>query len=136
MGITIETPDPEYESIHEVRIERDEKITDWFVFQGRPIDYIYDFGDGWAHKVELEKIVPKAKSLMYPRCIAGRRVCPPEDCGGDFGYAQLLEIINDPSHSEYEETMEWLGDEFDPEYFQPEDVVFDDPEEHWKFAYE
>jgi len=51
------------------------------------------------------------------KCIKGKRSCPPEDCGGVWGYESLLEIINDPSHSEHEEMLEWIGGEFDAEYF-------------------
>jgi len=53
----------------------------------------------------------------FPRCIKGKRVCPPEDCGGIWGYQDLIEIINDTSHPEHEEMLEWLGGDFDPEYF-------------------
>jgi hypothetical protein len=44
--------------------------------------YLYDFGDGWEHKVELEKILPREAGVRYPICLGGERVCPPEDCGG------------------------------------------------------
>jgi len=87
-------------------------------------------GDYWDHKIQLEKIIPREKGINYPICIKGKRACPPEDCGGVWGYEELLEIIKDPDHEEYEEMIEWVGEDFDPEYFNPQEVVFDDPDEY------
>ncbi len=85
--------------------------------------YEYDFGDGWEHKIVVEKITPHdSDSGRLPRCIRGKRACPPEDCGGIWGYRQLIEIAGDPAHPEHEETLEWLGDDFDPEYFDIAEV--------------
>lgn len=88
--------------------------------------YVYDFGDSWEHEIRLEKILPREKR-KYPACIAGKRACPPEDCGGIWGYEEFLEIIKDPEHEEYEDMLDWVGGEFDPEHFDIEDVQFDDP---------
>lgn len=79
--------------------------------------YEYDFGDGWEHKIILEKLLANAADDVAPSCIAGARACPPEDCGGVWGYANVLKIISDSSHSEHGETLEWLGDRFEPERF-------------------
>jgi hypothetical protein len=78
--------------------------------------YEYDFGDGWMHKIKLEKILAYDKSLKLPSCIAGKGNCPPEDCGGIWGYYNLLAIISDPKHEEYEDMLEWYGP-FDPNHF-------------------
>jgi len=86
------------------------------------IHYEYDFGDGWEHKVVLEKIIPSAPGLSAPSCIAGARACPPDDCGGVGGYQEFLEAIGDPFHPEHEAMLEWIGGEFDPEYFDPDEV--------------
>ena len=67
--------------------------------------------------------------MRYPRCLAGARGCPPEDCEGPWGYEKLLEILDDPSHPEHEETVEWLDGPFDPEAFDRHDVRFSDPSE-------
>ncbi|MBN1674542.1 MAG: plasmid pRiA4b ORF-3 family protein [Kiritimatiellae bacterium] len=107
----------------------------FFTFRYPAARYVYDFGDNWEHTVRLEKIFPREKEVAYPRCIGGRRACPPEDCGGISGYAELLAIIRDPSHKDYRETLEWLGGEFDPESFAPESVRFDDPDKRWEIAF-
>jgi hypothetical protein len=107
-------------------------ISEHFTKKGDKADYEYDFGDGWEHKVVLEKIVDKMPNTKYPRCLAGARACPHEDCGGTGGYANLLEIISDPSDEEYQDMLEWLGGKFDPEHFDPREVRFDDPGKRWK----
>lgn len=77
--------------------------------------YTYDFGDTWEHTVALEKSEPAVEGAAYPACTGGKRNCPPEDCGGPWGYAQLLAVLADPNHPEHEEQLEWVGGEFDPE---------------------
>jgi hypothetical protein len=86
------------------------------------LTYEYDFGDNWQHDILLEKILPYDDSFKSPVCLAGEMSCPPEDCGGVWGYADMLEILKNPDHEEYEEYLEWLGGEFDPEYFDKEEV--------------
>lgn len=94
--------------------------------------YEYDFGDSWEHKVSLEKVLPLELGAKYPKCLAGERSCPPEDCGGVWGYEELLEIIKDPNHEEYKERVEWLGRSFNPEDFNPNSIIFDDPKKRLK----
>jgi Plasmid pRiA4b ORF-3-like protein len=81
------------------------------------IRYTYDMGDGWQHKIVLEKILAPDPKLKYPICIKGKRACPPEDCGGAWGYMDLLEILADPSHPDYAEMMEYHEDGIDAEAF-------------------
>jgi hypothetical protein len=78
--------------------------------------YEYDFGDGWEHDVLLEDSFPPKPNTEYPICIKGKRACPPEDIGGIWGYAELLEALADPKHERHNEFMEW-ADSFDPEGF-------------------
>jgi len=79
--------------------------------------YTYDFGDDWEHLVVIEGTIPRAEGQRYPACIAGKRACPPEDSGGPYGYANLLEVRADPSHPDHEEMSEWLDEDFDPDEF-------------------
>ena len=107
-------------------------ISSYFSSSNKKATYEYDFGDSWEHKISFEKILPLNSAVKYPNCIAGERSCPPEDCGGVWGYESLLEIMNDPAHEEYAERMEWVGDNFDPENFNPDSVKFDDPKQRLK----
>ena len=92
-------------------------ISDLLKRENESILYEYDFGDGWVHNIELVKILNYDGSTDFLTCIAGERSCPPEDCGGIFRYKDILKILKDPAHEEYDEYITWLGDEFDPEVF-------------------
>jgi len=93
------------------------RISDLLQNEKDRILYEYDFGDGWEHDIVLEKILPSDTKIKYPVCVKGKMNCPPEDCGGVWGYADMLEIIKQPNHEEYEDIIIWLGKDFDPEYF-------------------
>ena len=85
------------------------KLQDVAPRTGGRIRYTYDFGDGWEHDILVEDVVDAEPGVAYPRCLAGRRACPPEDCGGIWGYRELLEILADPDHEEHYDRLEWLG---------------------------
>jgi hypothetical protein len=80
------------------------------------IRYEYDFGDSWDHQILLEKIVELEEPILA-LCLEGKRACPPEDCGGIWGYDNLQEILKDPKHPEYKDMSEWIGPGYDPEAF-------------------
>jgi hypothetical protein len=92
-----------------------EKEKDTFIYE-------YDFGDSWEHQIVLEKVLPATGDTQLPVCLEGKMNCPPEDCGGVWGYAELVEILKQPEHEEYESYIEWLDGEFDPEYFDKDAV--------------
>lgn len=102
---------------------------------GQSVDYEYDFGDGWRHRIELIDVVPYGAGEQRPRCVAGERACPPEDCGGTWGYQALLEALADPGHEEHHEMLRWIGGPFDSERFDAAKVKFDDPQERWHRAF-
>lgn len=81
------------------------------------VEYMYDFGDAWTHQVVLEKVLPADPEDRQPKVLAGEHACPPEDCGGVWGYAELLDILDDPSHPEYDERLAWVGGAWDSEQF-------------------
>ncbi len=83
--------------------------------------YLYDFGDSWEHEVMVEKVLEPEAGIDYPTCIKAKRACPPEDCGGAWGYRDFLEAIQDPEHPEHEAMLEWVGGAFDLE-----DAEFDE----------
>lgn len=90
-----------------------------FIPKGRKrfrIHYEYDFGDGWEHEIVYEGVVadPKGK---YPLCVEGEYACPPEDCGGIWGYLDFLNAIHDRKNPNHKEMLEWVGGKFDPDKF-------------------
>jgi hypothetical protein len=85
------------------------------------IVYEYDFGDDWLHDIVIEKTAEAEKDAPDAACLGGKRACPPEDCGGPWGYLRLLEILADRKHPEYADWREWAG-KIDPERFDREAV--------------
>jgi hypothetical protein len=81
--------------------------------------YEYDFGDGWEHEVLFEGLMGAEAKVKYLLCLEGARACPPEDCGGIWGYADFLEAIGNKKHEQHEELLEWIGGRFDSEEFDP-----------------
>jgi hypothetical protein len=78
-------------------------------------DYVYDFGDDWEHRVEIEGIEPADPTLKYPRFISGARRGPPEDVGSVPGYYDFLEAVSNPRHREHRRLVEWYGGPYDPD---------------------
>lgn len=83
--------------------------------------YVYDFGDSWKHEITVSQIIPISAENAQPRCLGGKRASPLEDSGGIWGYEAMLEALQDPHSKKYEEMHEWAGD-FDPEYFNLEEI--------------
>jgi hypothetical protein len=83
----------------------------------RKFRYWYDFGDDWWHTIAIETRLPSDPAAPRAVLVAGESACPPENCGGVYRYANLLEVLKDPDHEDYEEMREWLGDDFDPNMF-------------------
>ncbi len=104
-------------------------------WHGVPMLYAYDFGDDWEHVVIYEGTQPARRSLKYPRCLSGARRCPPEDCGGPRGYAELVKAVANPRHREHAAMIDWVGGNFDPDIFDSRRVVFDDPKKRWTEAF-
>lgn len=78
------------------------------------IDYTYDFGDSWEHRLAVSDVRRGDPGSAHPRFIAGERDCPPEDCGGIPGFYEMLEARADPAHPDHAEISEWL-DDYDPD---------------------
>ena len=113
-GVAYGEPDPEFPS--DLRIERNVRL-DKITQEGDTFRYEYDFGDSWVHEIKVEKVLDPEPGVRYPRCLAGKRACPPEDCGGVPGYERMMAVIANPKDEEHEEMLEWLGEGFDPEAF-------------------
>ena len=125
--VEIGIPDPDSEATVVAGWKR--KLDRHFKAPGDQVTYEYDFGDSWRHSVVLEAVSLADPGSEYPRCVDGARRCPPEDCGGPFGYEEFLEIIADSKHEEHDDTLLWCGGSFDAEEFDPKAVQFDDPAE-------
>jgi hypothetical protein len=97
------------------------EISDLLPSTGKQIRfrYEYDFGDSWEHEVLFEGVVKAESKVKYPLCLEGERACPPEDCGGVWGFADFVEALQNPDHERYAELLEWVGGRFDPEKFDP-----------------
>ncbi len=124
VGDTYYTPaGPEFDDEPNVRLDT-AKLSD--VFTGtRKMIYEYDFGDGWLHKITLEKTIKPDESSNYPVCIGGENACPLEDCGGIFGYHSLVRRLNDPNDDDHDDAKSWVGGFFDPHSFDPNRINFD-----------
>jgi hypothetical protein len=125
--VRVGIPDDEYPTGKQTLRGWEVGIADYFQGASPAAVYLYDFGDSWAHVVQYEGDVPARRGAKYPRCVGGERKCPPEDCGGIPGYADLLEALADPGHPEHESLRAWVGGPFDSEEFDPTAVELGDP---------
>ena len=87
----------------------------------KSIDYIYDFGDNWLHKLKLEKWFPDDPMVGLPYLLEAKGRCPPEDVGGAPGYEDYLAAIKNPDHPEHAHMIAWGPEAFDP-------LVINEPE--------
>jgi len=102
--------------MHDEQEFRLKKLVD----EGDVFEYEYDFGDCRQHEIAVEKVMEPEAGVRYPLCLAGERACPLEDCGGPWGYDELLKVLGDPGHEEYEHYRGWAGEDFDAERFDLE----------------
>lgn len=117
--LEIGTPDPDRLSFGApVASEKQYTLERVARAEGVRFTYRYDFGDCWEHEIVVEAVT--AGELAAPRCVAGERACPPEDCGGTPGYAELVDALADQTHERHEELAEWVDDGWSPERFDLE----------------
>lgn len=107
------------------RVQDGRRVTLAQIFESRlsVFSYEYDFGDSWSHRLTLEEL-PEGRVGIERRavCVEGARACPPEDCGGVPGYAELLEALGNRRHPEHRRRKQWLGRPFNPEAFSTKDT--------------
>lgn len=101
---------------------RGARIGDVLTEMGSSLTYTYDLGDGWEHRIVMEKRLSGGVDAERPVCLDGQQACPPEDCGGVPGYYDLLEVLRSPEDERYEEMRECVGEDFDPQAFSVEAV--------------
>ena len=68
--------------------------------EGEVFGYEYDFGDGWEHDVEVEKIVPldgsETEDALRPLCLKGRRACPRRTAAVPAATGRSWRAMTDP----------------------------------------
>lgn len=77
--------------------------------------YEYDLGDSWMHTIRVQNVKDDFEPGKIFHCIDGKGNCPPEDCGGTWGFQEMLETVSDPDHAEFAEMREWAGMEDEEE---------------------
>lgn len=108
----------EYDTYGEIRDERKARLVK--VMRDNEVaalDYVYDFGDNWRHRVKIEKKLAPMPQVMLPMCVGGANATPPDDCGGVWGYAEFVAAVSDPNHPEHATMTEWIGQPWDPKAF-------------------
>jgi hypothetical protein len=113
--------DPRFE-LENIEDEKKVKLAELAPAAKSNFIYEYDFGDNWEHLIEVVKISPPADKVKYPVCLAGELACPPDDCGGIWGYCDMLEVLKNPKHKDYKDIRGWMPPGFNPERFNLEAV--------------
>jgi len=88
--------------------------------EGESVSYEYDFGDSWWHTLTLEAIEGLDPANRKAALVDGERACPPEDCGGIGGYAEIQELLEKPLDDldEHQQQIRtWLPEDYDPAHF-------------------
>jgi hypothetical protein len=107
----------QFDEYPEGEIDENEISVAQAIGEHRQFSYEYDFGDSWNHEIVIEDKVRLPRGLKHTVCLEGQNACPPEDCGGPGGYAELLVALGDPDHEEHDELLKWLGAPFDSTEF-------------------
>ena len=115
------SPEEELMGVTPTEDERTVRLSAVLGRVGAKMIYTYDMGDSWEHNIVLEKQLPVDPSAKYPACVDGQLACPPEDCGGVWGFYELQEALDDPRHPRHEEFVDWIG-HFDPQAFSVDKV--------------
>lgn len=111
----IATPHPDIVVAGELHNENDLTIDTFFSRRRLPFRmlYRYDFTEDWVHELtfEAKEIIQGGADVTL---LDGARACPPEDCGGAFGYMDALDG-----------GIEWMDDDYDPDFFDKTKMIFD-----------
>lgn len=119
-GMQIGEPHEDYD--HELTDSKKIRLNELLKPEKQKFRYLYDFGDSWDHIITVEKIIEKDGTPKTFECIDGKRACPPEDCGGVWGYEDFLKAISNKNHPEHKEMLDWIGGSFDSEEFDLNEI--------------
>lgn len=112
-----------YHDAHENEIKKEDQVLlEQVLSEMISLTYVYDYGDSWTLNLSLLRSFEDSEQHKYPLCINGVRHAPPEDSGGVTGYEMSLELIRDQKKDEYSLISEWYGENYDPEYFNIDEV--------------
>ena len=89
----------------------------------KEIDYVYDMGDNWQHRIIVEKLHSAESGVLYPRFLGGERRCPPEDCGGHPGYYDFLDNIASKQSKKRKAALDWYGAPYNPDEIDEQQIV-------------
>ena len=107
--------DPDYDVPGSVRSESTRLAS--ALGSSRTMNYVYDFGDNWQHRIKVEKTLMPDPQLKLPLCVGGANAMPPDDCGGVYGYYDFVAAVSNPDHPEHAEMSEWIDRPWDPAAF-------------------
>ena len=113
---------PHPDDMEEILDEEDHRLAGLRPAEKFKFRYEYDFGDSWVHTILVEKILEGKPGQPYPFCLKGKGACPPEDCGGIWGYRDFIAAMADPEHPEHVHYRDWYNADFDPEAFDLAEV--------------
>ena len=92
--------------------------------EGSKFLYRYDFGDGWEHSIQVEKVFPLDADIEEVQFVKAKGPCPPEDCGGPHFYSHIMRLIKENAIKRKD--LPWWVEDFDPTsvpiMFQTEDA--------------
>lgn len=114
-------PDPEFDELEWEILDEKKYRLNQLLDVGDTCIYLYDFGDGWQHRIRVEAIDDSdTGDADYGEAWieSGERACPPDDAGGPAGYQDMLDTWkNSPKSDEAKELRAWAGADFDPARF-------------------
>lgn len=115
-------------STNDCRIMSEYALSDLFVEKGDRMRYEYDFGDSWMHDLWLKGLRDYNEDEEHRiKLLKGHGGCPPEDCGGVWGYEDILELLKKKRwNKEEREMMDWFCIDRD---YNPEEFDMDEWEE-------
>lgn len=107
-NLLIEIPDDIYDDFDYKVINSKRTKVDKYFDEIEKLEYTYDFGDNWIHDIQIENVVESEEKLKNPVCLKAKMASLPEDCGGPWGYEDLLDVINNPKDERYQDMKDWL----------------------------
>ena len=107
-NLLIEIPDDIYDDFDYKVINSKRTKVDKYFDKIEKLEYTYDFGDNWIHDIQIENVVESEEKVKNPVCLKAKMASLPEDCGGPWGYEDLLDVINNPKDERYQDMKDWL----------------------------